>query len=134
MAIVAGAMIAALALRGDTELHVLRDRAPLYVTLSDGTIRNGYTLKILNKAREPRRYVLTTEGVPGAVLSVVGAPSSSAAPQAELAARPDSVATYRVFVAAPKTGQESLSMTMRLAGPVRGASATHTTSFVSPRK
>jgi cytochrome c oxidase accessory protein FixG len=134
MAIVAGAMIAALALRGDTELHVLRDRAPFYVTLSDGTIRNGYTVKILNKAREPRRYVLTTEGVPGAVLSVVGAASPATASQAELVARPDSVATYRVFVAAPKTGQESLAMTMRLAGPVHGASASHTTSFVSPRK
>ena len=31
------------------ELKVLHERAPLFVTLSDGSIQNKYTLKILNK-------------------------------------------------------------------------------------
>ena len=43
-------------LRAALDLNVLHDRNPLFVTLSDGSIRNGYTLKILNKAREPQVY------------------------------------------------------------------------------
>jgi cytochrome c oxidase accessory protein FixG len=72
LAIVAGVMVAVLATRADTELHVLRDRAPLFVTLSDGSIRNGYTVKILNKAREPRAYELAVSGIAGPRVSVVG--------------------------------------------------------------
>ena len=134
MAIVAGAMVAVLALRGDTELHVLRDRAPLFVTLSDGSIRNGYTIKILNKAREARDYTLAVDGVPGATLTVVGAASSVPAPQVRLTARPDSVATYRVYVAAPATGQESIALAFRLTGPARSAASSQISSFVAPRR
>lgn len=133
MVLVGGAMIATLALRGDTELHVLRDRAPLYVKLSDGSIRNGYTVKILNKAREERSYTLSLAGVPGATLSVVGAKEQSAPDRAIVAAKPDTVSTYRVYVAARGTGHESVALVFRIAGPVRGATASQTTSFVASR-
>ena len=47
-------MLMALLLRPDLDVNVLRDRNPLYVKLSDGGVRNGYTVKLLNKlyARE----------------------------------------------------------------------------------
>ena len=134
MALVGGAMVASLVLRGDTELHVLRDRAPLFVTLSDGSIRNGYTIKILNKSREERSYALAIEGIAGATLSVVGAQPAPGADRAVVSARPDSVATYRVYVAAPRTGQESVALVFRLADGTSGAHASHTTSFVAPRR
>jgi polyferredoxin len=134
MALVGGAMVAALVLRGDTELHVLRDRAPLFVTLSDGSIRNGYTIKILNKSRVERSYALAIEGIAGATLSVVGAQPAPGADRAVVSARPDSVATYRVYVAAPRTGQESVALVFRLADGTSGAHASHTTSFVAPRR
>jgi polyferredoxin len=127
-------MVAALALRGDTELHVLRDRAPLFVTLSDGSIRNGYTIKILNKARADRDYVLTVDGLPGAALTVVGAATQAPAARVSLVARPDSVATYRVYVAAPKAAQDSLAIAFRLSGVARGAAASQASSFVSPKR
>ena len=47
-------MLAALLNRSTLEINVLHDRNPPFVLLSDGGIRNGYTVKILNKLHEPR--------------------------------------------------------------------------------
>ena len=44
-------MASALATRQTMSLSVQRDRAPLFVTLPDGQLRNGYTLQMLNKTR-----------------------------------------------------------------------------------
>ena len=38
----------ALLTRSTVGLSVLRDRAPVFVPLADGSLRNGYTLKIAN--------------------------------------------------------------------------------------
>ena len=55
----------------------VRDRNPLYVKLSDGGVRNGYTVKLLNKLYGPRAFGLGLDGLPGAKLSVVGHESES---------------------------------------------------------
>ena len=54
------------------DVNVVPDRNPLYVTLSDGAIRNGYTIKILNKRQEPRTFRLTVDKLPGATMEMVG--------------------------------------------------------------
>jgi cytochrome c oxidase accessory protein FixG len=133
LAIVAGVMVAVLATRADTELHVLRDRAPLFVTLSDGSIRNGYTVKILNKAREPRAYELAVSGIAGPRVSVVGEEGRTASDRVTLTARPDSVATYRVYVAAPRTGRESAPIDFSIGTPDGRGRAHQSSSFVSPK-
>lgn len=48
--------------RGDLEMSVLRDRNPLFVPLSDGSVRNGYTIKILNKAMKPAIFPSSFRG------------------------------------------------------------------------
>ena len=130
---VAVGMALALVLRSDTELHVLRDRSPLFVQLSDGAIRNGYTIKILNKARQSRSYLLSVQGLPDARLIVVGGEEPSQGATVRLSARPDSVASYRVYVAARSPGAESTVMTFRLVGDANGAAASHVSSFTSPK-
>ena len=72
-AIMAGAFF----MRSDMELSVIRDRAPLYVTLSDGSIRNGYTLRIVNKARTRRELSLSVSGVLDAAVTVAAADGSA---------------------------------------------------------
>ncbi|TIU57247.1 MAG: cytochrome c oxidase accessory protein CcoG, partial [Mesorhizobium sp.] len=52
--------------RDRLELNVLHDRNPQFVTLSDGSIRNGYTVKLLNMIPEPRTIVVTMQGLKGA--------------------------------------------------------------------
>ncbi|MGF1446315.1 MAG: cytochrome c oxidase accessory protein CcoG [Pikeienuella sp.] len=52
------AMVAALFLRQDFSVTLERDRNPLFVTMSDGEIRNGYTLRVNNMTGQPREFRL----------------------------------------------------------------------------
>jgi cytochrome c oxidase accessory protein FixG len=51
--------------------HILHQRQPLYIVMSDGSVQNKYTLKILNKTKDDMTVRITTEGVEGLVLSGV---------------------------------------------------------------
>jgi len=53
------------------DLKVLHERAPLFVTLSDGSIQNKYTLKMLNKMPEELTVRISVSGPEG--LTLVGA-------------------------------------------------------------
>jgi cytochrome c oxidase accessory protein FixG len=53
------------------DLKVLHERAPLFVTLSDGSIQNKYTLKMLNKMPEELMVTIRASGPEG--LKVLGA-------------------------------------------------------------
>lgn len=71
-AAVGSLMLYSLLNRSTLDMNVLRDRQPNYVTLSDGSIRNGYTIKVLNKATEPRQLVLSAEDLPSPLIEVAG--------------------------------------------------------------
>ncbi|TIU88994.1 MAG: cytochrome c oxidase accessory protein CcoG, partial [Mesorhizobium sp.] len=60
------ALLYSLLTRDRLEVNVLHDRNPQFVTLSDGSIRNGYTVKLLNMIPEPRTIVVTMQGLRGA--------------------------------------------------------------------
>jgi len=51
-----------------TEFKVVHERQPLYVKLSDGSIQNKYTVKLLNKTKETLKLNFTIEGIEGATL------------------------------------------------------------------
>ncbi|MEO0681720.1 MAG: cytochrome c oxidase accessory protein CcoG [Pseudomonadota bacterium] len=53
------AIVVSLFMRDSIDLSVARDRNPTYVVLSDGAIRNGYTIKVANQNNEPRSFVLS---------------------------------------------------------------------------
>jgi polyferredoxin len=135
LGIVGAIMLGAFLMRHSVELNVLRDRAPLFVTLSDGSIRNGYTLKILNKQRGERHYVLQVAGIAGAAVTVVGHDASAAAGSGmELEARSDSVATFRVYVATPRGAVhgESTPITFSVRERDAGETATYSSVFIGP--
>jgi cytochrome c oxidase accessory protein FixG len=99
IAAVAVIMLATLLTRSSLDVSVLRDRNPLFVTLSDGSIRNAYTLKVLNKEHDGRRFAVAVAGIDGAHVDVVGAPEGE---PATLAVGPDMVRSFRVLVTAPR--------------------------------
>jgi cytochrome c oxidase accessory protein FixG len=72
IALVGSVMISSLAMRQNLYLSVMHDRNPLFVRLSDGSIRNGFTIRVANKNLDERRYGLTVEGLPDAKVDVVG--------------------------------------------------------------
>ena len=131
LVVIGGGMALKLAFRADTEVNVLHERAPLYVQLADGGIRNGYAYKILNMAAEDRSYRLSVEGIAGASLEVIGGDSGVAA--TELQADRDSVATYRLYVTAPPGASHGArtDVTFVLTGP-NGKAVRTTTLFAGP--
>ncbi|MEA1942033.1 MAG: cytochrome c oxidase accessory protein CcoG [Pseudomonadota bacterium] len=76
-AIVAAIMLGALLTRSELELNSQRDRNPNFVILSDGSVRNGYNLKVVNKANEPRTLTLSIEGDPQIQTRLLGAPDNA---------------------------------------------------------
>jgi polyferredoxin len=61
--LVSAIMVTGLSTRQTIALDVLRDRNPNYVVLSDGAIRNGYTLKLMNRTGSTRDLYLAIAGV-----------------------------------------------------------------------
>jgi cytochrome c oxidase accessory protein FixG len=128
------AMAVALLERGTATLAVLPDRAPLFVRLSDGSIRNGYTLKIENRDLESRIFTVSATGMPGASVSIVE-PGAEASPvpfgeEVLVTLKPDSVGTFRAYVQAPRPehGEARFTFTIAPQGShevVRGATEFH---------
>ncbi|MDP6952493.1 MAG: cytochrome c oxidase accessory protein CcoG, partial [Alphaproteobacteria bacterium] len=94
--LVTAIMLAALLSRATLDISALADRNPLFVTLSDGSIRNGYEIKIQNKARMPRDFVLSTDGIASSAIDIVGGQSGST-----LRVPADSLRGFRVLVTVP---------------------------------
>ncbi|MEM1383808.1 MAG: cytochrome c oxidase accessory protein CcoG [Pseudomonadota bacterium] len=55
-------MLVALFMRQDIDLGVEPERNPTFITLSDGRIRNAYTLRIKNMSGEPAPFQLSVTG------------------------------------------------------------------------
>jgi cytochrome c oxidase accessory protein FixG len=98
--LIATVMVVSLSTRSRLHVNVLQDRQPLYVKLSDGSIRNGYTFKIVNMVREPKTYLLATDGLVGAEIAVLGH-HLEPGPYVEIELAPDAVSSFRIFVKAP---------------------------------
>jgi cytochrome c oxidase accessory protein FixG len=96
IALVGAIMLVALLNRSTLEINVLHDRNPPYVQLSDGSIRNGYTVKILNKLHTPRAFTLSARGLDGASLSIVGMDAG-----APIRVATDALRELRVLVTLP---------------------------------
>jgi len=95
------AMLFTLIGRDRLQINVLADRNPQYVVLSDGSIRNGYTVKLLNMIPQPRRFTLSIEGLPGAAMSVNGIDESPAR-SVSIEVEPDSLRALKVYVSQPR--------------------------------
>jgi cytochrome c oxidase accessory protein FixG len=128
-------MLIALGLRDRLQLDVLHDRNPQYVLESDGAIRNGYTVKILNMKAEPRAVTLSMRGMPGATISIAGESGSrGAAFNADV--EPDSVRTIKLYVTVPK-GQlpdGTQDFTFHVDYRPTGETYDYRASFVAPEK
>ena len=74
---VCGIMLYSLINRQLVDLNVLHDRNPLFVQLSDGSIRNGFTIRLINKATTARDFELSLVGAPeGFSMKAVGIEST----------------------------------------------------------
>ncbi|MFG3593262.1 cytochrome c oxidase accessory protein CcoG [Bradyrhizobium sp. RDI18] len=93
----AAALVVSFALRTSGAMSVQHDRDPLSVRLSDGSVRNAYTVKLLNKSMSPQRYTLGVEGL-DATMTIVGSEPGGS-------------------ITVPADGSETLRVTLTMVDP-----------------
>jgi cytochrome c oxidase accessory protein FixG len=94
-------MLFGLGTRTRLDISAQQDRNPLFVRLSDGTVRNGYTVKIRNMEGRPRDVAVTLDGLPGAAMWTETGSRERAAREVRATVPADALAKLRIFVAAP---------------------------------
>jgi cytochrome c oxidase accessory protein FixG len=128
-------ILVGLAMRERLQLDVLHDRNPQYVLESDGSIRNGYTVKILNMRPEPRLFLFGINGLPGAGMTLAADPL----PKGHLfgvQVEPDTVHKMKVFVTVPKDQLPASpqEFTIRVEYPLTGEIAEYQATFNVPER
>nr|CAD6616403.1 cytochrome c oxidase accessory protein CcoG [Rhizobium sp. TCK] len=93
-------LLVALLSRDRLEVNVIHDRNPQYVLESDGSIRNGYTIRLLNMIPEPRTILLSLDGMPEATMKINGLTSGDNR-QFAISVEPDKATALKVFVTVP---------------------------------
>jgi cytochrome c oxidase accessory protein FixG len=133
MAVALLVMGTALATRSHIDLAVQHDRAPLFVRVRDGDIRNGYTVKISNKTQAPAEFALGLRGLPGGVMALAEQ-SGAPAPSQVLAVDADSIGTFRILVFGRPTPQAggSQALDFMLRNIANGERTTYASVFLGP--
>jgi cytochrome c oxidase accessory protein FixG len=131
--VIAGSvMLYTLATRRSEGVSVIHDRNPIYVRLADGSIRNAFTVHILNKSLETRLFLLTVEGLPGVDLQLVGDTVASGNPL--IVVGPDQTQEYRALVTtrAPLPPSASIPLTFTITDAKDESKASTVDHFIGP--
>jgi cytochrome c oxidase accessory protein FixG len=108
LTIVSGLMLWGLLTRSPVVFEVLRDRNPTFVRLDDGSVRNGYTLKIDNRSFEPRHFQVALAGLPGETMQTPGDRPTPG--PIDVTVAPNEVRAVRVLVKAPPAALSARSV------------------------
>jgi cytochrome c oxidase accessory protein FixG len=99
-----GVMGVGLSMRGDAKVTVIHDRNPVAVRLSNGRTRNGYAVRLYNKADRERSFRLDVAGLQAATVEVVGE-------DGPVSVGPDTTRELRVLVTAPADDRHTIAFT-----------------------
>jgi polyferredoxin len=125
-------MLYAMLTRTLLDINVLHDRNPVTVKLSDGSIRNGYTVRLLNKRGFDRVIAIDIDGPVNATVHVVGADSVTPDRPMIVLGR-DQTTELRLLVTAPSESnpEKSTPVRFRITDVGLGEVATATDNFVT---
>lgn len=123
-------LLGALLMRDHLRLNVLHDRNPIATMLTDGSVRNGYVVKLLNMQPDSRIVTLSIDGLPGATLSVAG-DEKAYGRSLDVPLEPDKLESLHLFISvAPQLlVKGASSFTIRAADPHMGSTATYAATF-----
>jgi cytochrome c oxidase accessory protein FixG len=132
IALVGAVMLYALATRSMLEINVRHDRNPLFVTLADGSIRNAYTVHLLNKRHGTETVEIAVTGLTNAVTHVVG-PDAAVEGNPIVPVGPDQGREVRVLVTIPPDAkvERSTALTFRANDAATGESAAAQDHFIA---
>ncbi|WP_037467323.1 cytochrome c oxidase accessory protein CcoG [Sphingobium herbicidovorans] len=112
---VGAAMLFALGVRTRLDISVQQDRNPIFVRLSDGTIRNAYTIKLRNMEARPRPMQVGVTGLADAKMWTDAGSREQAGSALTTMVAADSVEKLRVFLLLPSAGpvRQDFAFTVR---------------------
>jgi len=134
IAFIGAIMLFALLTRDFAGINVLHDRNPIFVTQSDGSVRNGYTVRLLNKRAHARHFMLHVEGMPaGTKVEAVGV-DTVFADRPIIEVDRDTTREVRILVTSPPGVKmpESTPVKFRLTESVMGEVVTADDYFKAP--
>ena len=133
LAVISAAMIFGLTSRRSLEVSALHDRTPPFVRLSDGSIRNAFTLKIANKANVARDLTVSVTAAQPVSLSAVGGASDGRSVAIRAAA--DRVRTARIFVTArPSIDPRPFALSISVRDTKTGEAVVEAATFIVERR
>lgn len=114
------AMLFLLGTRVHTDLTVAKDRNPPYILMSDGSVRNAYTLRLRNMEGRPRQMEIGIKGIPGAVMWSEDMGRDQASRSLTRMVPADETQGVRIYVVAPADSVEpEFTFTLQAEGDAR---------------
>ncbi len=98
--IVSAVMISNLAFKSPLKLEIIPNRNPIFVVLSDESIRNGYMLKITNQTHEQKNFSVKVLSPIALQLKIE---SATGIDQNNLPVAPGSIAGFKIYATLPKS-------------------------------
>ncbi len=106
-------LLFALGARSHIAISVAQDRNPPFMLMSDGSVRNAFTVKLRNMESRPRRMRVAIEGLPGGAMWTDTMARENAARTLVQAVPADSTASLRAYVVAPPgTREQAFTLTV----------------------
>lgn len=134
---VAAFMAITLFTRTTLETNIIRDRNPLFVHLSDGSVRNGFTVRIINKLHLTRTLEISIEGLDGAIITK----GATHGPRDDLTVTvgPDATNAEKFYISLPRSAQGAglddgaAAIVFVIEDPETGQIISEKTSFRGPK-
>jgi cytochrome c oxidase accessory protein FixG len=99
LALIGGIIIFNLSVKSTIDLKIIPTRNPLFVTLSNGNIRNGYEVKIYNKSNFKQSYRLEIDGIDDVVIKVQNPPNLDLE---DINIKSDSISEIKLYISSKK--------------------------------
>lgn len=117
--------------RRTMDVNVIRDRAPLFVMLDDGMVRNAYTVKVLNMAGKKRTVEISVQGINGGKMETDA--GKLVDNKLILDTEPNKVSQSRLFIVADPSKQKDVSVKVKVVvlDKEKGQSAVQKSVFIS---
>ena len=95
------ALLFMLGARTRLTLSVAKDRNPEFVQLSNGAVRDGFTIKLRNMEDRPRPVTVSTSGLPGALIYTDDMDDHAARPVLAMTVPADTTLRLRLYLVGP---------------------------------
>jgi len=132
-AAVGSAMVFSLGQRTRLDLSVAQERNPLWTRLSNGDLRNAYSIHVRNMEERPRTVRLAIEGLPSATMWDSLGSEKAAARALTFTVGPDQVEKRRIYVRAPAAGPDHYGLSVT-AQDQEHSTAARTVRFERPEE